>query len=218
MAPSWQETGRRICGAQPLTTTVCAAEMPSTTRSTSVGHRPLDDRQRHRAVLVVPRHRGEPTHLALAERAPATRHRAARGPTRRGAGRPGGAAAGRGCAPGRSSPGRGSSPCAGAPRCAASRPRAGWCGGRSRSPSRGRHAATRSASAAQVPASGRSPTAASSSPRGTISSRQRAARGRVALDRPVGRGVTDQPGPRVDPGQRLALDGLRSRSGSPSTA
>ena len=39
-------------------------------------------------------------------------------------------------------------------------------------PSRGRHAATRSASAAQVPASGRSDIRATSSPRGTITSRQ----------------------------------------------
>src|SRR6478672_1288572 len=34
--PIMAGTDRRICGDQPLTTTVCAAEMPSTRRSTSV--------------------------------------------------------------------------------------------------------------------------------------------------------------------------------------
>ena len=70
--------------------------------------------------------------------AAACRPAAARPARRTGAAAPAGAAAGPGCAPGRPSPGRGSSPCPGAPRCRSSRPRAGSCGGRSRSPSRGR--------------------------------------------------------------------------------
>ncbi len=77
-------------------------------------------------------------------------------------------------------------------------------------PSRGRHAATRSASAAQVPASGRSPTAAASRPAGHEQLAPGAPGGRVALDRPVRHGVADQPGPGVDPGQRLAGRRLRA--------
>ena len=94
--------------------------------------RALDHRERHRAEFVVPRHRGDPTDLALAEQ-----HRRpgagslcpepsrCRNTSRRG-GRP------RLCTRATVSC-RGSSPSAGGRPCAASRPRAGWCGGRSRS-------------------------------------------------------------------------------------
>ena len=161
----------RTAGSAALsgaTTTVCAAEMPSTSkiarRSATVA---LDHRERDRAVLVVPRHRGQPARPRARRAAPAhprVRQHVPRPvevqedqPPRRPAEvvHPGdrllAAVAALVQVHG------GAQPVDLVRR---------WCGGRSRSPSRGRHAATRSASAAQVPASGRSPTAATRSAAG----------------------------------------------------
>ena len=131
--PGRRVRDRRIFGAQPCTTTVCAAETPPTRQFGVLGDGALDHREGHRAVLVVPRDGRHPPDLARPDARRPCRAPAARAPTRRGGGRRADAAVDRGCGRGRSSPGRGSSPCAGGRRCAASRARAGWCGGRSRS-------------------------------------------------------------------------------------
>ena len=122
--------------------------------------RALDQRERHRAQLVVLHDRADPAdRAAVAQHRVAGRAGGARR-RRRGAAAPAAAAGGPGWPPGRPSPARGSSPWSGAPPSRSSRPRAGSCGRRCRAAAGGaapRRAAPRTPC---VPA-GRAPAAVS---------------------------------------------------------
>jgi hypothetical protein len=203
MDPIMSGRYRRFFGDQPLTTTVCDAAVSPTRRSTSSGDRALDDRERDRAVLVVPSDRGDPPHLPVAEahRRPGIREHVSRPvevqedqASRR---PPEVVHAGDGLL------GRGSSPCAGAPQCAASRPRARWCAviGLGPEPRAPGHDAQRL---------GRPGTSQRSVADRGLESRPRhdeltprTPLAGVPLDRSVGRRVTHEGGPRVDPRERL---------------